>query len=290
MVLRTRNILTALLTFGCIATQAQSAPRTVTYAIKNADTLWMHHYAPQGKSNGTTVLFVHGGAFTGGHPDNQKPFAEGLTKLGYNIFVMKYRLYLKGKSFGCETATPEKLKAIQTAVEDVRDAGDYLLQHARELGVDTTRVFLAGSSAGAEAVLNLVFDPFARKGQAVKHPYKGVLSFAGAVLDVNTLSEKAWIPVLMMHGTRDQLVPFGTAAHRFCRAGDAGWLMMFGSHTVLQEAKRQGLPAVLYTFEGGGHEVSNYMFRRFREMDDFMQTVLRQKPLAPAEILLSKEN
>ena len=282
---KTRTILFSCLLLAVLAAQAQSEPRTVTYAIKGADTLWMHHYQPKSKPNGITVLFVHGGSFTGGSPENQKPFAEGLTKLGYNIFVVKYRLYLKGKSFGCETATPEKLKAIRTAVDDVTAAGSFIVQHALEHGVDTARLFLAGSSAGAEAVLNLVFNPFKRKGERVQHPYKGVLSFAGAVLDMNTLTEKAWIPVLMMHGTRDQLVPFGTAAHRFCLAGDPGWLMMFGPHAILDVAKKKGLPAVLYTFEGAGHEVHSYMFRRFREMDDFMQAVVAQKPIKPTEIV-----
>lgn len=268
--------------------QEAARPVTLTYAIKGADTLWMHHYAPQGAANGTTVLFVHGGSFTGGDPLNQKPFAEGMTRRGYRVLVLKYRLYLKGKSFGCETATPEKLKAIQTAIEDVEDAGNYIVQQARTLGIDTTRLFLAGSSAGAEAVLNAVFNPFAPKGASPQRRYRGVLAFAGALLDPGTLTERAWVPLLLMHGTRDQLVPYGTAAHRFCRATNPGWLMMFGSRSILEEARRRGLPAVLYAYEGGGHEVSNYMFRRFEEMDRFMQSVLAQKPPAPTLITCNK--
>lgn len=277
-------LLPALLFGAGAQAGAQEPPASVTYAIKGSDTLWMHHYTPQGRPNGITVLFVHGGSFTGGDPVNQKPFAEGMTRRGYRVFVLKYRLYLKGKSFGCDMATPEKLKAIQTAIEDVDDAGAYIVQHARELGVDTTRLFLAGSSAGAEAVLNTVFNPYAFKEASVQRRYRGVMAFAGAVLDINALTEKAWVPLLLMHGTRDQLVPYGTAAHRFCRAGNAGWLMMFGSHTILEQARRKGWPAVLYAYEGGGHEVSNYMFRRFAEMDDFMRAVVARKPPAPALI------
>ncbi|HEY1113785.1 MAG TPA: alpha/beta hydrolase fold domain-containing protein [Chitinophagaceae bacterium] len=277
-------LLWALLGGAGLPGWSQAQPATLTYAVKGADTLWMHHYAPQGAANGMTVVFVHGGAFTGGDPVNQKPFAEGMTQRGYRVFVLKYRLYLKGKSFGCETATPEKLTAIKTAIEDVDDAGAYLVQHARTLGVDTSRMFLAGSSAGAEAVLNAVFNSYRPKGAAPQRRYRGVLAFAGAVLDINALTKEAWVPLLLMHGTRDQLVPYGTAAHRFCRAGDAGWLMMFGSHTILLEARRKGWPAVLYAYEGGGHEVSNYMFRRFHEMDNFMQAVVAQKPPAPALI------
>lgn len=280
------SLLLALFVGGGQYVAAQ--PATVTYAIKGADTLWMHHYAPQGKANGMTVVFVHGGSFTGGQPVNQKPFAEGLSRLGYNIFVLKYRLYLAGRSFGCETATTEKLKAVRTAVEDVHDATEFIVGHAKTYGVDTTRMFLAGSSAGAETVLNFVFNPFQPKGVVASCRYRGVLSFAGAVLDINTLTPQAWVPLLLMHGTRDQLVPFGTAAHRFCRAADAGWLIFFGSHTILQWAQQNKLPAVLYTFEGGGHEVSNYMFRRFAEMDAFMRRVVEGKPIRTTEIKSNK--
>ncbi|WP_257666737.1 hypothetical protein [Parapedobacter tibetensis] len=30
----------------------------------------------------------------------------------YNMFVMSYRLYQKGRSFDCDTPTPEKLSTI----------------------------------------------------------------------------------------------------------------------------------------------------------------------------------
>lgn len=284
---RTRTLFTLwllVLFTGAGLHGAAQAPSTVTYAVKGNDTLWMHHYTPQGKANGMTILFVQGGSFTGGDPVNQRPFAEGMTRRGYRVFVLKYRLYLKGKSFGCKTPTPEKLKAIKTAIEDVEDAGAFIVQHAGQYGVDTTRLFLAGSSAGAEAVLNAVFNPFKSKSAPIQQRYRGVLAFAGAVLDMNTLTERAWVPLLLMHGTRDQLVPYGTAAHRFCRAGVSGWLMMFGSHSIWQEAQRRNLPAVLHAWEGGGHEVSNYMFRRFSEMDHFMQAVVARKPITPALI------
>ncbi|MFY0256041.1 alpha/beta hydrolase [Chitinophaga sp. 30R24] len=254
-------------------------PRREVYAVKGSDTLWFDHYLPQTTSNGISILFVHGGSFTGGDPVNQAPFAEGLTKLGYNVFVVKYRLYLKDRSFGCETMVPEKLKAIRIAVEDTWDATNYLRQHAAVLQVDTTRLFLAGSSAGAETVLNLVFNPFVSKRDSSYQSfrYAGVLSFSGAILDINKIYRQPALPLLLMHGTNDQMVPYGTAAHRFCTASDAGWIMMFGSGTLYDTLQRQQLPVTLYTYVGMGHEVSNFMFRKFKEMDTFMQQVVEGK-------------
>lgn len=271
--------------------QAQQ-PIRITYAVKDTSNLWFDWYKPTTTSNGMSVLFIHGGAFTGGDPVNQKPMADGLTKLGYSVFVIKYRLYLKGKSFGCDMVLPEKLKAIQQAVEDGRDATAYLVNHASELQVDTSKIFLAGSSAGAEAILNLVFNPFTRKNDTTYNLYKtfryaGLLSFSGAVLDINTVYNHAALPVFMMHGTNDQLVPYATSAHRFCKAVDPGWMIMFGARTLYEEMEKRKWPVVLYSYEGGGHEVSNYMFRRFKEMDAFMQQAIKQK-LRSAHVLVKK--
>lgn len=270
--------------------QAQKVPR-LTYAIKEKDTLWMDQYKPTAASNGISVLFVHGGAFTGGDPENQKPMADGLTKLGYQVFVIKYRLYLKGKSFGCETATPEKLKAIRYAVEDADDATKYLVANAKTLQVDTGKIIISGSSAGAEAILNLVYNPFVRKNDPQYKPfrYAGAMSFAGAILDVNNLDGRPALPLLLIHGTNDQLVPYGTAAHRFCKAVDAGWMMLFGAHTIYTELQKRNAPVVLYSYEGKGHEVSNYMFRKFQEMDAFMKAAVQGYTLPQSHILVKKE-
>lgn len=283
-----------LLLLVCVSWWSSSAqqPDSITYAIKGADTLWMHHYKPAAASNGISLLFVHGGSFTGGEPKNQRPMAEGLTKMGYNIFVIRYRLYLKGKDFGCGMATPEKLKAIQVAVDDAMDATLHVVRNADALGVDTTKFFIAGSSAGAETVLNLVYNPFINKKDPryaffSRFRFSGVLSFAGALLDMNSITAANWIPTFLMHGTKDQLVPFKTAAHRFCRATDPGWMMFFGSHTIYEYALANKKELVLYSFPGGGHEVSNFMFRRFPEMDSFMQSVIRHKKLKAKEVVIN---
>lgn len=279
----------------CCGAKAQDKPERISYAVKDTSNLWFDHYKPAAKSNGISVLFVHGGSFTGGDPVNQYPMAEGLAKLGYRVFVIKYRLYLRGKSFGCNTPVNEKLTAIRWAVDDAMSATAYLLDHAGTLGIDTTRLFISGSSAGAEAILNTVYNPFSKANDPVfnrlkNFRYAGALSFAGALVDMNAIKQDNWIPLFLMHGTNDQLVPFKTAAHHYCAAAtSAGWLMLFGSFTIYKEAQARKLPVILYSFEGNGHEVSNYMFRKFKEMDDFMQAVVKGEKIEAREVIQQKQ-
>ncbi len=167
-------------------------------------------------------------------------------------------------------------------MDDALDATLHVVKNAAALGVDTSKIFIAGSSAGAETVLNLVFNPFINKKDPrfdffSRFRFTGLLSFSGALLDLNSIKNENWIPLFLMHGTKDQLVPFGTAAHRFCRATDPGWMMFFGSHSIYEYAVTNQETLVLYSFPGAGHEVSNFMFRRFAEMDKFMQAAVKKK-------------
>lgn len=277
-----------LLLIGSVA-QAQTR---ITYDIKGKDTLYMDHYAPSGNPNGMSVIFVHGGGFSGGDPKNQRPFAEGMSRRGYNIFVISYRLYLKDSSFSCNTPTPVKLKAVRLAVEDAADASKYIISNAASLQVDTGRLFIAGSSAGAETILQLLYNPFASSDPARfdffrQQRFKGAMVFAGALIDINTMRKDNYIPTLLMHGTKDQLVPFGTAAHHYCNGNAAGWLMLFGAKTIYEQVKSWRKQVVLYTYEGKGHEVSNRMFREFEKMDGFMKSVAAGKKIGAREIFIN---
>ena len=270
-----RKLLILLLFASC----SQAQTRTI-YAVKDKQSLYIDHYKPSVEPNGISVMFVHGGGFTAGDPANQKPMADGLSKLGYNVYVISYRLYLKGGSFGCNTTTPEKLKAIRLAVEDAGDAARFILD---SLHIDKDKFFIAGSSAGAETILQLLYNPF---GGVNTIRFRGAMVFSGALLDINTVTPDNWVPTLFMHGTKDQLVPFGTAAHHFCKADSPGWMIMFGAKTIYEKAKEWGKPVVLYTYEGKGHEVANFMFREFEKMDGFMKAVVKGERLKAKEVRL----
>jgi hypothetical protein len=101
------------------------------------------------------------------------------------------------------------------------------------------KIILAGSSAGAEAVLHAAYwtandliDLPEQPALPEDFKYGGVISMAGALVDTNLITKENAIPTLLFHGTCDNLVPFGTAPHHYCDESDKGYLMLHGANSI----------------------------------------------------------
>src|SRR6478609_10456414 len=121
-----------------------------------------------------TVVWVHGGAFVSGSKGDVANYLRVLAGRGFTTVGVDYSI-----APGSRYPTP---------VKQVAAALDHLVDHADRLGVDPTRIVLAGDSAGAQIaaqVANLVTDPgyAARVGIDVDLPpsgLRGVVLFCGA--------------------------------------------------------------------------------------------------------------
>jgi poly(3-hydroxybutyrate) depolymerase len=107
---------------------------------------------PVTQSRRPLLLLIHGGAFYNGdkqdigYPEMGHHFAER----GYVVASINYRL-------GFKPLAPDVDRAGYRAVQDAHAAVCYLMENADEFGIDTTRIFAAGTSAGAITALNLAF-------------------------------------------------------------------------------------------------------------------------------------
>lgn len=107
---------------------------------------------PVTQSRRPLLLLIHGGAFYNGdkqdlgYPEMGRYFAER----GYVVASINYRL-------GFKPLAPDVDRAGYRAVQDAHAAVCYLIANADEFGIDTTRIFAAGTSAGAITALNLAF-------------------------------------------------------------------------------------------------------------------------------------
>ncbi|MFJ6455326.1 alpha/beta hydrolase [Paenarthrobacter sp. NPDC091669] len=83
-----------------------------------------------------TVVWIHGGAWISGAQRDVNPYLQIIAAEGYTTIGMSYPI------------APEA--TYPTAVRDINDALAYIKAHAAELNVDTSRIVLAGDSAGAQ--------------------------------------------------------------------------------------------------------------------------------------------
>lgn len=85
-------------------------------------------------------------------------------------------------------------------------------------------IIICGSSAGAEPVLSTVYNlPPLREDESPIY-YAGGIAMAGAITDISRITGESAIPSMFFHGTCDNVVPYGTAPHRYCQQGKEGYL------------------------------------------------------------------
>ena len=212
--------------------------------------LFLDLYAPEATcdANRPTVLFVHGGGFTGGNKagGNVSSIAEEITARGLNLVSIQYRLDpqdpLPSQAFvdvvddivaaGNGDPNEPRLDAIAAAFEDTVSALNFLDANQNDLCIDTSRIAYWGSSAGAFTVLQVGYGlnqfGITRPDPAVVVDYWGGL-FRDSDLEMGEA------PFLVIHGTNDATVEFAEAQQ------------------ITNRADVVAVNFAFYTVEGGGH-------------------------------------
>jgi acetyl esterase len=90
------------------------------------------------------VFYVHGGGFRFLSKDTHWIMALMFARVGYLVFNVSYRL--------------APMHPFPAAIEDVCDAWSYALAHAAEHGGDTSRIVVAGESAGANLATGITLS------------------------------------------------------------------------------------------------------------------------------------
>ena len=266
--------LTVLLIQAC---GAQTDPEPITpskvypegmsthlYAVKKGDSLELDLYRPESTELLPTVIFVHGGGFYAGkrQEKNIEHFCDSLRDCGFAVANISYHLYLKGQSFHCDQPADNKVNAFASAAEDLKNATRFLIDHSDSLGIDTTSIYIAGSSAGAETVLHAAYWPYdyrIPKGASLDKDfrYKGVIAFAGAMVDDMLIQPENVVPTLLYHGTCDPLVPYVEAAHHYCPGNTVGALHLHGSKSIYDRISSIGGTTQLVSVCGAQHSIAS---------------------------------
>lgn len=256
-----------------------------------ADTLQLDFYSRQDNVNPdrALILLVHGGGFSGGRRDNPQEmnFAKKMAAEGYAVASISYRLTRKGKSFGCGCPAQEKIETFVSSVEDVTKAIQFLQEKTDYFKFDKQKTILMGSSAGAEAVLNTAFaheDP--RFQHIEKVPIAGIISLSGAKVGTTAITKTNAVPVLFIHGERDNLVPFATASHHYCNPDAIGYLLLEGSRTMANELKKLQVSYILASDPKGKHEWAGSGYSEVKLIHLFIEKIIVDKIFMQKEIEL----
>jgi para-nitrobenzyl esterase len=233
-------------------------------------TLKLDFYEPTGDTMAARplIVWIHGGSFIGGSktdPD-MVAFSQSFAKKGYVCASIDYRLGF----FPFDSSNA--VKAVVRAVQDTRAALRYFYKDSDSANVyriDTNRIYVGGSSAGAITSLHLAYlnnecelsDYLSAttitqlgglEGNSGNPGYSsrvhGVLNGCGALARYKWL-ETGDIPLCSVHGTNDNTVKYNRGIV------NPGIPLMYldGSRMLHERACAVGLEHSFYTFAGAPH-------------------------------------
>jgi hypothetical protein len=283
----------------------------ITYGQNNSytganTTLKLDIYQPSGdtETNRPLLIFVHGGSFIGGSKTDGDMVAmcQRFAKKGYVTASIDYRLGF----FPFDSANA--VKAVVRATQDLRAAIRYFYkdkQTTNTYKIDTTHIYIGGSSAGAITALHVgylneeceisdylspstITQLGGLEGTSGNPGYStkvhGILNGCGALARYSWL-EAGDVPVASVHGTNDGTVKYNRGIV------NPGVALMYldGSRMIHERACAVGVENQFYTFLGAPHVpyASNtaYMDTTVNFFRDFLV-----KQLGCSDAMLQTEN
>jgi hypothetical protein len=233
-------------------------------------TLKLDFYEPTGDTMAARplIIWIHGGSFIGGSKTDQDmvAFSQSFAKKGYACASVDYRLGF----FPFDSSNA--VKAVVRAVQDTRAALRFFYKDkstADVYKIDTNRIYVGGSSAGAITALHIAYlndeceltdylSPSTitqlggLEGTSGNPGYsskvQGVLNGCGALAKYRWL-EAGNVPLCSVHGTNDGTVKYNRGIV------NPGTPLMFldGSRMLHERACAVGLEHSFYTFAGAPH-------------------------------------
>ena len=275
--------LTLILISFVIISATLSAQNTIqkeilVYATKDGQKLFLDKYVDsrtQFTGKRPVMIYVHGGGFSTGSSKNalQIKYNKHFAAQGFVSISINYRLSIKAD-------TPfdrgKLSQAAALATEDLIDATAFVISKAKEWNTDTEKIIISGGSAGAITCLNAEYAIISKGKFAEKLPedfnYAGVISHAGNVIvQQDTLDwKKIPCPMLLMHGSADQLVTFNSSK--------IGNTLFAGSNYLHKQFEKMNAPHWLYEEVGADHIVALKPLQyNFWEIDSFIQRFVLNK-------------
>ncbi len=220
--------LTFAITLGNACAEEQPAragmKTDIVFATAGGTNLTLDAFIPAGDGPFPTCILVHGGAWMNGTKTSYiTPLFTPLSQAGFTWFTINYRLAPQHRFPAC--------------IEDVESAIRWVKAHASEYKADPQRIALIGESAGGQLVslagarasvdtrVAAVVPFYAPHDMALRVKQSPVLpAWVAPLFGLTELNDAAWQtlrdaspinhvrpgmpPYLLIHGTKDDKVPF----------------------------------------------------------------------------------
>lgn len=259
------------------AAQMTGGPDTVEENVAYAPGLKLDVYKPADSGTGSrpAVILIHGGGWTSFDKSTMRRMGQFLARSGFVAFAVDYRLFQ-----GNENRWPAQLDDVQRSVRWVR-------ANAAKYGVNPDRIGAFGHSAGAQLAALLGMEDtrdnsdvalakYSSKVQAVvdasgptdftteKDP-EAIAFFSNFLGADYSKHPEVWqnaspafhvaksnAPFLILHGTRDEMVPIAQAEELYDKLKAAGVQVSFvkveDAHTFQTDENRHRLAAETMEF------------------------------------------
>ncbi len=196
--------------------------------------LGMDIYQPVGDSETErpALLILHGGSFRGGNKEALYALCVEFARRGYVVASADYRVR--------EDPAQNINDAARDAIVDIGAAFRWLHRNGKAYRIDCRRIIIGGESAGGYAALALGYQGEEFGLDRQQYPIAGVLDLYGGMLDA-PFSKNA-PPLLIIHGTKDPLIPYDLSVR------------------LAEKAKRAGVDYEFFTMDGMGHTYKNKLY------------------------------
>lgn len=222
---------------------------------KQQETLKLRVFEPDGDSERLRplLLITPGGGFVATNDTWMNDFAEEIAKAGYVVALNSYRL-----SASIDTPVTY-FTALAKAVEDQKAAISYLVEDAKNanrFGIDPTKIFISGHSAGAITSMHTAYvdiddplQPLMRdifqkrkllRERETQPALKGVINLSGLLSNLAIINRND-TPLLSLHGDADSVVTIASDEN------------IFGSIPIHQYADIVGTKNELRVIKGALH-------------------------------------
>ncbi|MBQ4284685.1 MAG: alpha/beta hydrolase fold domain-containing protein [Lachnospira sp.] len=197
------------------------------------------------------VILLHGGGLTSGDKASAgllKSLAVDYAKMGYVVVVPNYRL-----------SNTVDTTALNNAMDDAKEAYEWVLSNGAVYGIDTKYVAIGGYSSGADIAINMCYTTYFTEFSSEN--VFCVIDICGGSLYYG-MNDTVKSGCVILHGTQDTTVPYSK------------------SKTFSEHLNTKNIDVLLHPMEGLNHiltsrydEVRNtiaeYMYKRLtgREVD-----------------------